>query len=109
MGNFPEIIQNQPGTSIISQTRLLLATKKPHKQNDLKILLKDLGFSLEEKLGETNDKRDTRKIWRINHTNQRFWIHSSDNKLINDENIGILKEKIGADFGLDRTCISTNQ
>ena len=96
MSSFSETLNHPSGaTAVLSPTRLLLAFKKPFKQEELKPVLKELGFALEETADFQRKKETKRPMFLVNHTENRFWIRSVDNKPINDKTLQMLWEKFG--------------
>lgn len=96
---FPETLNHPSGaTAFLSPVRLLLAFKKVFEKEELKPVLKDLGFALEETSDVQRRKETKRPMFLINHTEKRFWIRSVDNKPVNDKNLQMLWEKLGQDL-----------
>jgi subtilisin family serine protease len=99
MTTFSETLRHPSGaTAALSPTRLLLAFKKPFKQEELKPILKELGFALEETADVQGKKETKRPMFLINHTDTRFWVRSVDNKPVNDKSLQMLWEKFGQDL-----------
>jgi len=99
MTSFPEILNHPSGaTAVLSLARLLLAFKKPFKQEKLKPVLKELGFALEETADVQRKKETKRPMFLINQTEKRFWIRSADDKPVNDKSLQMLWEKFGQDL-----------
>jgi hypothetical protein len=83
---------------IIDRTRLLLALKSPHSQEEVRELLGETSFVLEDTDDERKYKTAPRLMERINHTDRRFWIRSRANEPLDEENLNMLKEKFGEDL-----------
>ena len=96
MNKFPKELQHDGDIRIIiDSTRLLLALKKSHSLEEMKKLLQETGFELEEIHNDTKNMVTTPTMQQINHTDKRFWIHSSIDESIDEQNLSTLKEKIG--------------
>jgi subtilisin family serine protease len=96
--SFPETLQHPSGASLlITPARLLLALKKSYSQEEMKSMLKELGFVLEE-MDNQKKRRIARQMWQINNTDERFWVHTSDNEPVNEKKLQMLREKFGPDL-----------
>ena len=99
MAIFSAAINHLVGTTaILSPARLLLAFKKPFKIEELKPILKELGFALEESIEVQKKNELKRPMFLVNHTEKRFWIYTIDNNPINEKSLQILREKFIEDL-----------
>lgn len=83
MGNYPLILEHGTGALMtLDNTRLLLSFHKKQKRKNLENLLQDFGLILEDIIYD-KEKKLPGPIT-VNHTDQRFWVHSRSGKPINE-------------------------
>jgi subtilisin family serine protease len=93
---FPKELRHGSGAAMsLDQTRLLLAFKTPHKQQDVSALLKQYLLILEDE----SDKRDSNarlpETNIVNHTTQRFWVRTLDGRALEPTDIAALQKALG--------------
>ena len=82
MATFPQRLRHSTGAYLdLDETRLLLAFREPVPVPDLVSRLADLRLVLED---AHDDAPDGRRMRRVNHTENRFWVRAADGEPLDD-------------------------
>jgi subtilisin family serine protease len=92
MKRFPKSLTSSHGvSSVLDQTRVLVAFKKPIDIKEVSRLLKQVNLEV-----EFYKKSEENAPWiQINHTDQRYWLKTEDGKPISDNRFTEIEEYLG--------------
>jgi hypothetical protein len=90
MKNFPNELQHGSGAVMsLDRTRLLLAFREPSDRKTVAAMVRELELVLEE------DSDERRQPETINHTPQRYWVRTADNRELSDDRYQAIVSKAG--------------
>jgi hypothetical protein len=93
MVSFPQRLRHGTGAYMdLDESRLLVATRDSMALDDLTERLKQARLMLED----AADDQDRRRMFRVNHTDTRFWVRSPDGEPLDDSRQAAIREVFGA-------------